>query len=136
MNQGVAMTMPIQFDTAQYIKRLVEAGIPRAHAEALADGLQFALSQPVATDADLVIARAEVQAMFSRHEAEMKEWVLAQFARHEAEMKEWVMAQLSAQFARHETGMKEWVMARLRPIYWLLAAIVVQQTIIMTKLFL
>jgi hypothetical protein len=32
--------------------------------------------------------------------------------------------------------MKEWVMARLRPIYWLLAAIVVQQTIIMTKLFL
>jgi hypothetical protein len=121
MNQGVAMTMPIQFDTAQYIKRLFEAGIPRAHAEALADGLQFALSQPVATDAGLVIARAEVQAMFSRHEAEMKEWV---------------MAQLSAQFARHETGMKEWVMARLRPIYWLLAAIVVQQTIIMTKLFL
>ncbi|MCE3264517.1 MAG: hypothetical protein K0R43_3596 [Pseudoduganella sp.] len=96
------MTMPIQFDTAQYIRRLVEAGIPRDHAEALADGLQFALSQPVATDADLVIARTEVQAMFTRHEAEMKEWVTA----------------------------------KLTPIYWLLGVIVVQQTIIMTRLFL
>ena len=72
------MTMPIQFDTAQYIKRLVDAGISFAHAEAIADGLQFALGQPVATDADLIIWRAEIQAMFSHHETEMKEWVMAQ----------------------------------------------------------
>ncbi|WP_374582621.1 hypothetical protein [Pseudoduganella sp.] len=72
------MTMPIQFDTAQYIKRLIEAGIPQQHAEALADGLQFALSQPVANDADLLIWRAEVEAMFTRHEIKMKEWVRAQ----------------------------------------------------------
>ena len=71
------MTMPIQLDTAQYIKRLVEAGIPREHAEAHADGLQRALRHPGAGDADLAIWRAEVQAMFTRHEAEMKEWVMA-----------------------------------------------------------
>lgn len=72
------MTMPIQFDTAQYIKRLVDAGIPREHAEALADGLKVALSQPVANDADLMFWRAEVEAMFTRHEIKMKEWVRAQ----------------------------------------------------------
>jgi len=111
------MTMPIQFDTAQYIKRLVEAGIPREHAEALADGLLLALSQPVAGDADLAIWRAEVQAMFTQHGAEMKEWVREEIARSQAEM-------------------KEWVMAKLRPIYWLLGVVIVQQTIIMAKLFL
>lgn len=111
------MTMPIQFDTAQYIKRLVEAGIPRAHAEALADGLQIALSQPVAGDADLAIWRAEVQAMFTHFEVAMKDWVRDEIARAEAEM-------------------KGWIMAKLRPIYWLLGVVIVQQTIILAKLFL
>ncbi|WP_342118443.1 hypothetical protein [Pseudoduganella sp. OTU4001] len=115
------MTMPIQFDTAQYIKRLVEAGILHEHAEALADALLVALSQPVAGGSDLAIWRAEIQAMFTRSEAAMKEWVRAEIARSQAEMKEWVRAEITA---------------RLRPIYWLLGVVIVQQTIIMAKLFL
>lgn len=115
------MTMPIQFDTAQYIKRLVEAGIPREHAEALAEALQQALSQPVAGEADLAIWRAEVQAMFTRSEAAMKEWVRGEFERSEAAMKEWVRAEIKA---------------RLRPIYWLLGVNIVMSAIIMAKLFL
>jgi len=72
------MTMPIQFDTAAYIKVLVDAGVPPEHASAHAIALAHALSQPVANDSDLTIVRAEMHAMISQHETRMKQWVMAQ----------------------------------------------------------
>lgn len=126
------MTMPIQFDTAQYIKRLVEAGIPREHAEALADGLVIALSQPVAGEADLAVWRAEVQAMFTRSEAAMKEWVRGELARLEAELKAWLVELLE----RRDAEMKAWVMTKLRPLYWLHGINIAMSAIILAKLFL
>lgn len=65
------MTMPIQFDTAQYIQRLLEADIPYAQAVAHAEALKLALSQPVANDADVAISRAEIRAMFAEFETRM-----------------------------------------------------------------
>jgi hypothetical protein len=62
------MTMPIQFDTAQFVKTLVDAGVLREHAEAHADALKLALSQPVANDADLAISRAEMRALLAEFE--------------------------------------------------------------------
>ncbi|KQV42990.1 MULTISPECIES: hypothetical protein [unclassified Duganella] len=99
------MTMPIQFDTAQYIRTLTDAGIPREQAEAHADGLRLALSQPVAADSDLAIQRAEMRA-----------WLEAMELRLEAKM-------------RTELD------ARLRPIYFWLGTLTVMQVITMTKLF-
>lgn len=69
------MTMPIQFDTAAYIKILEDAGVPPEHASAHAIALAGALSQPVANDSDLTIIRAEMHAMISQHELRMKQWV-------------------------------------------------------------
>jgi len=100
------MTMPIQFDTAQYVKTLIDAGIPRQQAEAHADALKAALSQPVANDSDLAIHRAELHAMFAEHEAKMIRLI------------------------------DERLSAKLRPVYIWLSILTVMQAITMTKLFL
>jgi len=65
------MTMPIQFDTAQFVKTLLDAGVPREQAEAHADALKLALSQPVANDADLAISRAEMHALLAEFEVRL-----------------------------------------------------------------
>ena len=75
------MTMPIQFDTAQFVKTLVDAGVLREHAEAHADALKLALSQPVANDADLAISRAEMRTLLAELELRLTKkmrplWVL------------------------------------------------------------
>jgi len=57
------MTMPIQFDTAQYIKTLLDAGVPHAQAQAHAIAMTQALSQPVANDADLTLVEMRMRAM-------------------------------------------------------------------------
>lgn len=65
------MTMPIQFDTAQFVRTLIDAGVPREHAEAHADALKLALSQPVANDADLAISRAEMRTLLAEFEVRL-----------------------------------------------------------------
>jgi hypothetical protein len=74
------MTMPMRFDPELYIRTLQEGGVPPqqaiAHAQALSDVLD---TNPVATQADLVILKAEilaqVQQMFDEFELRIKEWV-------------------------------------------------------------
>jgi len=78
------MTMPIQFDTAQFVKTLLDAGVPREQAEAHADALKLALSQPVANDADLAISRAEMHALLAEFEVRLDKklkplWVMNTF---------------------------------------------------------
>ncbi|SFF62840.1 hypothetical protein SAMN05518865_102288 [Duganella sp. CF458] len=75
------MTMPVRFDTAQFVKTLVDAGVLREHAEAHADALKLALSQPVANDADRAISRAEMRTLLAELELRLTRkmrplWVL------------------------------------------------------------
>ena len=100
------MTLPLQFDTAQYIKTLTDAGISREQAEAHAEALKLAMSQPVANDSDLAILRAELHAMFAEHEAKMIALI------------------------------DERLSAKLKPIYYWLGVLTVMQAITMTKVFL
>jgi len=55
------MTSSITFDRLAYIDRLRTAGMDDAHARALADGLDQALRDEVATRRDLQIMRAEIK---------------------------------------------------------------------------
>ena len=108
------MTMPIKFDRNQYVKILTDSGLPGDHAAAHAAALTLALSQPVATDADLIIHRAELSAMLEEMEARLEARLLAKL----------------------EEKLEEKLAEKLRPIYAMGAVIVIMQTITMTKLFL
>ncbi|PHV09268.1 hypothetical protein CSQ96_01900 [Janthinobacterium sp. BJB412] len=54
------MTMPIQFDTLQYAKRLEEAGIPSGLAEAQAQALSDLLADTIVVPGDLVLLKTDL----------------------------------------------------------------------------
>jgi hypothetical protein len=56
------MTMPIQFDTLKYAKRLTEAGIPPDHAEAQAEALSDVLADTIVVPGDLILLKADLLA--------------------------------------------------------------------------
>ena len=65
------MTMPIKFDTLEYVKRLTEAGISPEQATAQAQALSAALSEGTVTPAEIVVLKAEVTARIDTVKAEI-----------------------------------------------------------------
>jgi Skp family chaperone for outer membrane proteins len=54
------MNMPIKFDTLEYARRLVEAGIPADQAEAQANALSDVLSEATVGPSELVLLRTDM----------------------------------------------------------------------------
>ncbi|HEX7986399.1 MAG TPA: hypothetical protein VF616_22950 [Duganella sp.] len=65
------MTMPIKFDTLEYARKLVEAGIPADQADAHAQALSDALATASATPAELVLVRSELLARMDMLKSEV-----------------------------------------------------------------
>jgi len=65
------MTMPIKFDTLEYTKRLVEAGIPPDQAETHAHALLAALSESTVAPSELVLVRSDLIARIEMLRTEM-----------------------------------------------------------------
>lgn len=56
------MAMPIKFDTLEYTRSLVEAGIPAADAEAHANALSLAMAEATVSPGELLLLRTDVLA--------------------------------------------------------------------------
>ncbi|MYM69604.1 hypothetical protein GTP45_22560 [Pseudoduganella sp. FT55W] len=56
------MDMPIKFDTHQYIRSLIEAGIPADQAEAQALALSHAMAEATVAPSELVLLRTDMTA--------------------------------------------------------------------------
>ncbi|WP_150119169.1 hypothetical protein [Massilia sp. NR 4-1] len=97
--------MPLPFDKLEYSRILQASGVPLAQAEAHAEALSYALSEPVCLSSDLAILKAEILAQVSEMLAKMKGEILAE------------------------------VDKKLRPIYWMLAASLLMHAITLSKLF-
>jgi hypothetical protein len=54
------MNMPIKFDTLEYVRRLIEAGIPADQAEAQANALSEVLAEATVAPSELVLLRSEM----------------------------------------------------------------------------
>ena len=54
------MNMPIKFDTLEYARKLAEAGIPAAQAEAQANALSDALAEATVAPSELVLLRTDM----------------------------------------------------------------------------
>ena len=65
------MTMPIKFDTLEYARKLVEAGIPANQADAHAQALSDALATASVTPAELVLVRSELLARIDMLKSEV-----------------------------------------------------------------
>ncbi|MBB3117443.1 hypothetical protein [Pseudoduganella violacea] len=100
------MPMPLPFDKLEYSRILQASGVPPAQAEAHADALSYALSEPVCLSSDLAILKAEI------------------------------LAQVSEMFVKFKAEILAEVDKKLRPIYWMLAASLLMHAIVLTKLFL
>ncbi|WP_332853879.1 hypothetical protein [Duganella sp. S19_KUP01_CR8] len=67
------MNMPIKFDTLEYARKLVEAGMSRDQASAQAQALSEALSEATVAPAELVLLRADLIARMEiqKHDTEI-----------------------------------------------------------------
>jgi hypothetical protein len=113
------MTMPIQFDTLEYARRLAEAGIPEAQADAHAQALSDVLANAIVVPGDLLLLKTDLVARMDilRHDVDAK---LMAF-REEFRLK------LEALEAR--------IHARLDKLGWLVAASLIMNAAILVKLF-
>ena len=65
------MNMPIKFDTHEYVRNLIEAGIPAQQAEAQATALSQAMAEATVAPSELVLLRTDMIARIEMLRAEM-----------------------------------------------------------------
>jgi tetrahydromethanopterin S-methyltransferase subunit G len=65
------MTMPIKFDTLEYVQSLIEAGMPADQAEAQASALTQALDEATVAPGELVLLRTDMLARIEMLRIEM-----------------------------------------------------------------
>src|SRR3954447_21721116 len=61
----------MSFDTLSYARRLKQAGLPEAQAEAIADATRELVIQDVATKADIAAVKADIAALRGELKAEI-----------------------------------------------------------------
>ncbi|MYM85971.1 DUF1640 domain-containing protein [Rugamonas sp. FT82W] len=64
--------MPIKFDTLEYARKLVEAGLPQEQAEAQSLALRDALAESTVTPADLLLLKTDVIARIEMLRSEIQ----------------------------------------------------------------
>jgi chromosome segregation ATPase len=101
------MDMPIKFDTHQYIRNLIEAGIPADQAEAQALALSHALAEATVAPSELVLLRTEMTARIEMLRADI-------YAKLEA-----LEERFNTKLEALEQRLRAYVDRKLTTVYWM-----------------
>jgi hypothetical protein len=112
------MNMPIKFDTLEYVRNLIEAGIPADQAEAQANALSQALAEATVAPSELLLLRTDMTARIEMLRADI-------YAKLEA-LEKFVIAELEA-LGQHvnaklealEQRLRAYIDRRLTTVYWM-----------------
>jgi hypothetical protein len=112
------MTMPIKFDTLEYVRNLIETGIPADQAEAQAMALTQAMAEATVAPSELVLLRSDMIARMEMLRADI-------YARLDAFEKDF-LAQLkaledrvNAKLEALEQRLQAYVNRKLTTVYWM-----------------
>ncbi|MEV4782290.1 hypothetical protein [Burkholderia sp. LMU1-1-1.1] len=122
------MTMPIKFDTLEYARRLVEAGIPADQADAHAQALSDALATASVTPAELMLVRSELLARMDT----LKSEVYARMDRLKVEIDarfDQLKVEIDARFDQLKIEIDARFESKLRPLRWLLGIALAGQVV-------
>lgn len=110
--------MPIKFDTHEYVRNLIEAGIPAQQAEAQAMALSQAMAEATVAPSELVLLRTDMIARIEMLRAEMngkfdalREQMNSKFDALRVEM----IAKLEAL----EQRLRGYIDRKLTTVYWM-----------------
>jgi hypothetical protein len=142
------MTMPIQFDTLKYAKRLTEAGIPPDHAEAQAQALSDVLADTIVVPGGLILLKVDVIARIEVVRQELtasiellRQETLAKFelARRELDaLEQRFNAKLDAleqRFNAKLEALEQRINGKFKTLHWVLGAMLVLHIATLAKLF-
>ncbi|SDH25843.1 MULTISPECIES: hypothetical protein [unclassified Duganella] len=105
------MTMPIKFNTLEYVRNLIEAGIPAEQAEAQASALSHALAEATVAPSELVLLRTDMIARI-----------------------EMLRADIYAKLEALEQRLRAYVDRKLTAVYWMVGISLALQAVQITAL--
>jgi hypothetical protein len=112
------MTMPIKFDTLEYTRSLIEAGIPPVQAEAQATALSHALADATVAPSELVLLRTDMIARIEMLRAEMNHKFDALRAEMNAKL-EALEERFNAKLEALEQRLRAYIDRKLTTVYWM-----------------
>lgn len=124
------MNMPIKFDTLEYIRRLIEAGIPADQAEAQANALTEVLSEATVAPSELVLHRSDMIARIEMLKADLYAKLEALEERFNAKLKAWE-ERFNARLEALEARMN----AKFTALYWMVGISLTLHAVTLVKLF-
>jgi hypothetical protein len=122
------MTMPIKFDTLEYARRLVEAGIPADQADAHAQALSDALATASVTPAELVLVRSELLARMDTLKSEVYARIDLLKVEIDARFDQ-LKIEIDARFDQLKIEIDARFESKLRPLRWLLGIALAGQVV-------
>ena len=142
------MTMPIQFDTLKYAKRLTEAGIPPDHAEAQAQALSDVLADTIVVPGDLVLLKADLLSRIEllrqeltasielvRQELTGSIELLRQETLAKFELARRELDALEQRFNAKLEALEQRINGKFKTLHWVLGAMLVLHIATLAKLF-
>ncbi len=131
------MTMPIQFDTLKYAKRLTEAGIPPDHAEAQAQALSDVLADTIVVPGDLILLKVDVIARIEvvRQELTASIELLRQETLAKFELARRELDALEQRFNAKLEALELRINGKFKTLHWVLGAMLVLHIATLAKLF-
>jgi hypothetical protein len=108
------MNMPIKFDTLEYTRSLIEAGIPAPQAEAQAAALSQAMAEATVAPSELVLLRTDMIARIEMLRADVH-------ARLDAFEKDFLvkLKALEQRFNDKLEALEQRINAKLTTVYWM-----------------
>lgn len=112
------MNMPIKFDTLEYVRRLIEGGIPADQAEAQANALSDVLSEATVAPSELVLLRADMIARIEMLRADIYAKLEALEERINAKLQAWE-ERFNAKLEALEQRLITKFNAKITTLYWM-----------------
>lgn len=125
--------MPIKFDTFEYTRSLIEAGIPPAQAEAQATALSHALAEATVAPSELLLLRTDMIARIEMLRAEMNAKLEALEERFNAKL-EALEERFNAKLEALEQRLRAYVNRKLTTVYWMVGISLALQAVQITAL--
>ncbi|HCT26374.1 MAG TPA: hypothetical protein DIW85_09165 [Stenotrophomonas sp.] len=110
--------MPIKFDTLEYTRSLIEAGIPAPQAEAQAAALSQAMAEATVAPSELVLLRTDMTARIEMLRIEMNEKFDALRAEMNAKL-EALEERFNAKLEALEQRLRAYIDRKLVTVYWM-----------------
>jgi hypothetical protein len=119
------MNMPIKFDTLEYTRSLIEAGIPAAQAEAQALALRQAMAEATVSPSEMVLLRTDMIARIEMLRADIYAKLEALEERFNAKLEDLrkefnaKLEALEQRFDAKLAALEQRLKARFVTMYWL-----------------